>query len=128
MAQERFNIDNKTIKQPDEFSPQWETTFTEATDRTMGGTFYGGALFTVESYAVEFSDLTPAEASTILQAVIPKPSKLTYTIHYFSPYYGAWRTDTFYTGKGSLKIKTLKQSEEGIESISFNAIKVDKVV
>lgn len=127
-TQNRFLFDGQDIIQPDNFSPQWETTYTDATDRTMGGTFYGAALFTVESYACEFSDLTPSQASRLLQIIVPTPTKLTYTIKYFSWYTGQWRTDTFYTGKGSLKVSTLKAGVEKLESISFNAIKVEKVV
>lgn len=127
MDQDYILIDGIRVHQPDEMNPQWETTFTEDTDRTRSGHFYGDSLFTVESYSLSFSELTPAEASTILQHIIPRPGKLTYTLKFFSWYHGGWRTEEFYTGKGSLQIKTLKRGIEKLSSISFNAVKVDKV-
>ena len=133
MAQKKieFSIDGGqhwiVPKQPITFTPQWETTFSDDTDRTVGGSFYGSALFTVESYAVEFVELTPSEASQILQVIIPVPGRLTYKIKYMSWYEGHWTTADFYTGKGSLSVKTLEVGKEKLESISFNAVKTEKI-
>ena len=72
MEQNFILIDGIKVKQPVEMNPQWETTFTEDTDRTRSGHFYGDSLFTVESYSLKFTSLNPEEASTILQHIIPK--------------------------------------------------------
>ena len=128
MAQDKFKIDNVVVHQPDEANPNWESTYTEDTDRFASGLFHGSVLFTVESYSLTFSNLKPAEAAAILQKVIPTPAKTTYMLHYFSWYTGRWQDAEFYTGKGSLKVKTLKDGLEGLDTISFNAIKVAKLV
>lgn len=121
----RFSIDGQNIKQPVTCSPQWETTYTEDSGRVMSGVAELDPMFTTESYSIEWEYLTPNEASTILQLIVPTASKATFSMHYFSWYHGAWRDDTFYVGKGSLKIKTLEENNERLDSISFNAIRVN---
>lgn len=123
--QERIKIDGAEIKQPDAFNPNFETTYTEDSGRVMSGVAELDPMFTVESYSMEWSYLTPDEASEILKKVIPTQNKPTFTMTYFSWYHGEWRTGTFYVGKGSLKTKTLRSNYEFLESISFNVIGVN---
>ena len=123
--QEKILIDNVSIKQPDVFSPNWETTYTEDSGRVMSGIAELDPLFTVESFSVEWSDLTPAEASQILRLIVPTQNKKTFNLKYFSWYTGTWKTGTFYVGKGSLKTKTLKENYETFETLSCNFIGVN---
>ena len=128
MSQQRIQIDGVTVKQPDTFDWSFETTSTQDSVRTMSGHVYITPLFTVESFAVVFSRLTPAECSSILNKIVQRPGKAYFTLYYFSPYYGQWRTGTFYVGTGSLKVKTLKEGYETIQSISCNFVGKEKLV
>lgn len=125
--QKKIKIDGVDIKQPDVFSPEWATTYTDDSGRAMSGTGYLDPMFTVESYEFEVTNLTPAEAKTILQLIVPRPSKPTFQLFYYSWYYGAWRQDIFYVGQGSLSCKTLEESHEKLESISCNMIGVNPI-
>lgn len=121
--QERISFDGYDAVQPDSFEPEWETTYEADSGRPMSGKAVVKPLFTAESYSVVFSDLTKAQASKILASIVPRKTKTTYQLHYYSWFYGKWMTDTFYTGKGSLSVKTLKKDKERC-SISFNVIGV----
>lgn len=76
-------------------------------------------LFTVESFSYTATNLTSTEMASILQKVAKGKR---FKLHYRSPYYGKWRDDYFYVGKGSLKIGTWKENEERYDSLSFNMI------
>ena len=68
--QEYIKLNGVLIRQPDEgLGYEFETTYTEDTTRTMDGTLYSGAMFTVESFSYEASWLTQEEMSAILQIV-----------------------------------------------------------
>lgn len=123
--QERITIDGVNIKQPDSFDPNWETTYTEDSGRVMSGIAELDPLFTVESFNVEWSYLTPAEVAQILQLIVPTQNKKHFQLRYFSWYTGTWKTGTFYVGKGSLKTKTLKSDYETFETLSCNFIGVN---
>lgn len=127
MVQEKILIDGYEIVQPDTMEPNWETTYTEDSGRVMSGKAYTDPMFTVESYSFEVTELTPEEAKEILTRIVPRPSKPTFKLHYFSWFYGKWRTDEFYVGKGSLKCKTLEVDHEILESISCNLIGVNPI-
>lgn len=118
-------IDGKKIKQPDSFTPNWATTYTEDSERSMSGKAYLEPMFTVESYSFEATDLSPEEAKLLLQSIIPRPKKPTFQLTYFSWYYGEWRTDTFYVGQGSLNTRSLKENYEALETISCDMIGVN---
>ena len=129
MAQEKIKINDIEIQQPDEdgFSPNWETTYTEDSVRDVTGTGHFTPLFTVESYSFKVSQVNKQEAYKILQEIVPTPNKPTFQLHYYSWYYGRWRTDTFYVGKGTLNVKTLEENGEMLESISCNMIGVKPI-
>jgi hypothetical protein len=124
MAQNVYLFDGYKPKTPAEVTPNWETTYSESSGRVLSGEAVLDPLFTVESYSVSFKHLTLEETSRILNIVVPKPSKPTFEWTYLSAYYGCWRTDTFYVGKGSQKLKTAKESEERFD-LSFNVIGVN---
>ena len=125
MAQEYIKMNDKIILQPDEgLGYDFETTYTEDTTRVQSGTLHASAMFTVEAFSYEASWVSVADMRTILQIVAKgKP----FTLHYFSPYYGAWRDDKFYVGKGSLSIGRLNEAEERYDSLSFNMIGVNPI-
>lgn len=122
MEQERIKMNGLIIHQPDEdMEYNFETTYTEDSGRVQSGVMHSSSMFTVESFDYEASDVTVAEMRTILQQIVGK----NFTLHYWSPYYGAWRDDKFYVGKGSLHIGTLKVAEEKYSSLSFNMVGVN---
>ena len=125
MAQEYIKIDNTVIKQPDEgLKFSFETTYSEDTQRNMSGKLLLTPMFTVEAYEYEASYPTVAEVKTLLQKIATGKS---FSLRYFSPYYGAWRTDSFYVGKGSLVIGRLNEAQEEYDSISFSMIGVNPI-
>ena len=124
MAQQIFMInDDVNTVQPDEgLKYDFETTYTEDTVRVQSGVMYITPLLTVESYGYSRKDLTADEMKLMLQKIAKgRPFK----VHYFSAYYGAWRDDYFYVGKGSLTVGSWKQNDEKFDSLSFNMVGVN---
>ena len=125
MAQERYTINGIAIRQPDSgLAYDFETTYTEDSTRVQSGEGHFTPMFTVEALGYEASFLTIQEMQTILQLVAKGEN---FQLHYFSPYYGVWRTDSFYVGKGSLKIGCLIEDGEMYDSLSFNMIGVNPI-
>ena len=125
--QDRVSVDGFREVQPTKFDWSFETTSTQDSGRAMSGAAYITPMFTVEAFDVEYRNLTVAQCSLILKAIVQKPSKPFFSLHYFSPYYGAWRTAQFYVGNGSLSIKTLKSGKEHMQAITCRFIGKDKV-
>ena len=121
MAQEYIKFNGKKIKQPDSgsLSHDWVTVYTDDTDRSIVGSAYLTPLFTYESFGYKATDLKPEEMSEILQIVM---KGFPFTMHYRSPYYGAWRDDEFYVGKGSTVIGNWREDKERFDELSFNII------
>lgn len=125
MAQEYIKINGIQIRQPDEgLGYSFESTYTEDSTRVKSGKGHFTPIFTVESFSYEATWLTLSEVKTILQEVAKGKN---FDLHYFSPYYGEWRTDTFYVGQGSLEIGRLNEEEERFDSLSFNMIGVNPI-
>lgn len=120
--QHRIALDGYNAVQPDTFDWDFATTSTEDSGRAMSGTALITPLFTAESFSVEYTHLTITQAQTILHAIVQRPGKPFFTLHYFSPYFGTWRDARFYVGKGSLKVKTLKIGEEIMQNISCSFV------
>ncbi len=120
--QNRIAIDGWSKIQPTKFEWNFSTTSTEDSGRVMSGQAMLTPLFTVEQFSVEYSNLKPTDVAALLQKIVQRPSKVYFSLYYFSPYFGVWRTADFYVGNGSLKIRTLKESEENMQSVSFNII------
>lgn len=132
MAQEYIKIKKnasdswKVIAQPDEgLGNDFETTYSEDTTRVQSGVMNLEPLFTVEAFAYEASNLTKSEVKEILQ-IVAKGNK--FYMRYYSPYYGQWRDDLFYVGKGSMKIGRLNENGETFDTLSFNMIGVNPIV
>ena len=125
MAQNYITINGVKIKQPDEgLGYSFETTYTSDSTRVQSGAMHATPMFTVESFSYAASYLTIAEMQAILQKVAKGGN---FTLHYFSPYYGQWRDDTFYVGKGSLEIGRLTEDGEYFDSLSFNVVGVNPI-
>lgn len=124
--QNKIKMNNIVIKQPDKdgWSPYWETSHTEDSDRSMTGQGHFTPLFTVEAFSYKASDLTIQEMKQILQIIARgKP----FDLFYHSPYYGTWRAAKFYVSGGNISCGCLKVDEELYESLSFNAIGVNPI-
>ena len=121
MAQEYITLNGVIIRQ---LGYDFETTYTEDSTRAMNGTLYASAMFTVESFNYTATWLTREEMRTVLQ-VIAKGRP--FTLHYMSPFYGAWRDGRFYVGKGSLAVGRWNEAKERYDSLSFNMIGVDPI-
>lgn len=126
MAQEYITFNGTKIKQPDSGSltNDWSTTYTDDSDRSIVGNAYVTPLFTYEAFGYEASNLTKEEMKEILQIV---GKGFPFTMHYMSSYYGEWRDDEFYVGKGSMTIGSWKQEEETWDNLSFNIICINPI-
>lgn len=125
MEQEYIRMNGVVIRQPDEgLGYDFETTYTEDTKRSQSGALHASPMFTVEAFSYEASFLTFAEVAQIL-GIVAKGG--TFTLRYPSLYYGEWRDDKFYVGKGSLKIGRINTNEETVDSLSFNMVGVNPI-
>lgn len=116
--QEVIKINGIEIYQPDsDLACSFETTFTSDSGRVQSGAMHASPMFTVEQFTYYATDIPIKKASEILQMIV---HGRTFTLHYFSPYYGIWRDDKFRVGKGTLSIGKLKKDEEKLTSLSFN--------
>lgn len=116
--QDTIKINDVEIHQPDnDLISSFETTFTQDSGRVQSGVMHATPMFTVEQFSYMATDIPVEKAKEILQMIVHGKS---FKLHYFSPYYGIWRDDTFRVGKGSLSIGTLKSEEEKLSSLSFN--------
>lgn len=123
--QNYIKINNVLVRQPDEgLGYSFETTYTQDTTRSQSGKLHATALFTVESFSFKASNVTVFEMSELLQNIMKGGS---FTLHYFSPYYGTWRDDKFYVSKGSLSIGRLNEDSETYDEVSFNMIGVNPI-
>ena len=127
MAQERITVGSFNAAQPTEFAWSFETTSTEDSGRSMSGNAMITPLFTVEAFEVTYENLKISEAQALLYEIVQRPRRPYFNLHYFSPYYGVWRTGQFYVGDGSLRVKTLKQGKELVETISATFVGKDKL-
>lgn len=123
--QEKIKMNGIVIRQPDSsLGYDFETTYTEDSARVQSGVGHFTPMFTVEALSYSSSGLTVEEMKTILQIISHGKN---FTLHYFSPYYGKWRDDTFYVGKGSLSILRLNEDSEHYDKLSFNMIGVNPI-
>lgn len=116
--QELIKINGIEIYQPDEgLQSSFETTYSSDSGRVQSGVMHATPLFTVEQFSYTATDIPVEQASIIIQQVMKGHS---FTLHYFSPFYGKWRDDTFRVGRGQFSIGSLKENEEKLTSLSFN--------
>ena len=125
MAQEYIRMNCIKIRQPDTgIAWNTETTYGQGSGRSMLGVAQVSPLFTVEALGYTATGVTAAEMKQILQ-IIAKGN--IFNLHYFSPYFGEWRTDEFYVGKGDLSVRSLRESKETYDSISFQMTGVNPI-
>lgn len=122
MAQKKISINGWSEVQPLTFDWNFETTSTSDSGRAMSGTLYDTPMFTVESFNVTYGEMTTAQAATLLSHIVKTASAPYFTLYYFSPYYGEWRTAPFQVSTGSLQVKTLKDNYEKIKGITCNFV------
>ncbi len=123
--QDYIAINGVKILQPDAgMGYNFETTFTQDTQRVQSGVLHSSGMFTVESFSYTATGVSVEDMKTILQ-LIAKGRQ--FTLHYFSPYFGEWRDDKFYVGKGSLSIGRLNEEDETFDSLSFNMVGVNPI-
>lgn len=124
MKQEKVLFNEIEIKQPDSGSlgVAFDTTYTDDSGRPTSGVALVTPLFTVEAYSYKATDLTLQEMSQILR-IVAKGNR--FKCRYLSAYYGKWRTDEFYVGKGTLTVGSWETSEERYDELSFNLIGVN---
>lgn len=116
--QELIKINGIEIYQPDEgLQASFETTYSSDSARVQSGVMHATPLFTVEQFGYAATDIPAAGASVILQQIIKGTP---FTLHYYSPYYGAWRDGQFRVGRGQYSIGSLKENGETLTSLSFN--------
>jgi hypothetical protein len=121
---QKLKINGVVVFQPDEgLQYDFETTYTEDTERVRTGKWIGTPLFTVESLGYTATNIPVAQASQILSMVVGKTFQLTYP----SSYYGTWRTGEFYVGKGSMAIGRWNDATQILDSLSFNMIGVNPI-
>lgn len=118
MAQQKIDINNVGIWQPDNnLAYTFESTYTNDSTRTQDGGGHFTPLFTVEQLGYSATGIPVAEATKILQQIA---KGATFTLHYYSLYYGAWRDGEFYVGQGNCAIGTLEDGGERLSSLEFN--------
>lgn len=115
---ERFKINGETIYQPDkDMAYNFETTYSEGSNRTQYGKALLTPLFTVEQYGYEATNIPVTDANKILKAIVKgKP----FILYHYSLYHLAWRSDQFYVGKGQLTIGRLSEDRKYLSKLSFN--------
>lgn len=125
MAQNKIKFNDVDIFQPEkDVGYAWETTYTNDSGRVVSGKAHISPLFTVEAFTFSFVNIPTKEMSKILKIIAKgKPFKM----HYFSPYYGEWRNDTFYVGQGDTTLGSLKESSEIFSSAKIKATGVNPI-
>ena len=117
--QDLIRINGVDIFQPDaDLAYAIETTFTEDSTRLQSGSANFVPMFTVEQLSYQATDIPIEKATEILQMVGKGES---FTLHYFSVFYGGWRDGTFRVGKSNtISIGSLEEGNEKLSTLSFN--------
>ncbi len=119
-----FEFNGIKVKTPDTFKPSLATTSTEDSDRTQDLVMHNTPMGTIESYAFEWKNIEPEEASKIVQQI---KNRSQYSLRFLSPESGQWETKQFYTS--NYTFGTLKTAD-GVfkwESLSFNSVGINPI-
>lgn len=119
--QKKFMINGVEIWQPDK-DMKWnpETTHTPDSGETQDGIAHVTPMFIKDRLTYQGSNLPIEEARKILQMIMGK----NYDLYAFHPYYMEWLTMRCYSGVADVSIGSLKEGEEIISSLSFNAVRI----
>lgn len=124
MAQNYFSVDGVRIATPTAYKPVFATTSTSDSDRTQDLIMHNTPMGTIQGYDLEWGVLKPEEISTILQAMINKPS---FMFHYASPYTGQWETGAFYASNFSMDTQILVDGMEKWKGLSINVRSINPI-
>ena len=129
MATPYIKVNNTAIPQPSDenLTYKMEVTDSQTTTRTMAGHFKGSPLFTVEAFDIVLTNLNATDCSNVLKNCIRTKTRPTFSLYYFSPYYGSWRTDTFYCTAVDINVKSVKDNNEKLTDISMSWVGVNPV-
>lgn len=119
-----FEFNDIPVKTPDTFQPSMATTSTKDSDRTQDLVMHNTPMGTIESYALEWRYIEPAEAAKIIQQI---KNKGQYKLRYMSADTGTWETGYFYTSNYSFGTLTVANGKYVWEKLSFNAVGVNPV-
>jgi len=115
--QEYIQFAGEMVKQPDAgLQYRFTTTYSADSVRVQSGEGHFTPLHTVETLIYSASYPTVEETKQILGIVAKGNS---FSVHYFSPYYGEWRDADFYVKMGSLVIGQLSEDGKRINKLSF---------
>lgn len=125
MAQEYIRMNGIIVRQPDT-GLTWdvETTYGHGSGRAITGVAQVDPLFTVEALGYTATGINDRDLRQILQIVAKGEI---FDLHYYSPFFGMWRTDEFYMGRGSLIVRSLEEGKEMYDSISFQMTGVNPI-
>ena len=124
MAQDKYSFDGYTpTRQPSTVQSMWATTSTSDSGRNQFGYMTNKPLFSNEAFKVSFEEnLYEPDMSHILQAITGKSS---FSFHYYSPYYGAWRTAQFYVANIDASNVMVKDGREFLAGLSFQVTAIN---
>lgn len=123
--QDTIKINGIEIFQPDEdLGFSFETTYTQDSTRVQNGVLHSTPMFTVEQFTYSATDIPVNEAREIISQIIKGE---VFTLHYYSLYYGSWRDDSFYVGRGQYSIGSLSENKERLNSLTFNMTGVNPI-
>lgn len=113
---DRYKINGLLIPQPDEdMQCNFETTYSEGSNRTQKGVALITPLFTVMQYSYKATNVPVDENSTNLVNAIIKGKP--FILHHWLAHKNEWRSEKFYVGKMQYNVKRVG---EYYSEISFN--------
>ena len=111
---DRYKINGKRMPQPDkDMTCNFETTYSEGSNRTQFGKAILVPLFTVIQYGYEATNVPEELVNAIIKG---KP----FNLFHYSIYHRDWRTESFYVGKGSFNLASAAPGEEYYSKITCN--------
>ena len=125
--QDKIKINNVEIVQPDSGGLQYsfKKTYSDDTKETQDGTLHGTVVSVHEVLGYTATGIPVSKLNTLIPTIV---SNNTFSLHYFSAYFGTWRTDTFRVPEGSLSIGSLSENGELMDSVSFTMEGVNNVL
>lgn len=122
--QQKYSFGGYTpIRQPSSVQSMWATTSTSDSGRNQFGGMTNKPLFSNEAFKVTFDEnLYEPDMSGILQAITGKSS---FSFHYYSPYFGAWRTAQFYVANIDASNVMVKEGREYLDGLTFQVTAID---
>lgn len=113
---DRYKINGLLIPQPDEdMQCNFETTYSDGSNRTQKGVAIIIPLFTVIQYSYKATNVPADENSTNLVNTIIKGKP--FILHHWLAHKNEWRSEKFYVGKLNYNIKRVGDC---YSEISFN--------